>query len=770
MILRFSKIGSLMIAIVLLGLTWRAEIARGAAEAAINVSPKHQPGAIEEPETWAFEPAPDDFSSKALLDLRYLNEKSAGQSGFLSVGPDGHFRTGDGKPIRLWAVGTDAGREKPFKPKPLGRKTEPDLKRHARFLAKRGVNMVRCHGDINPDPSQAPMSINEATRDWIWRTVAAMKPEGIYTTISPYWAVPAKFGKEWGIPGGAGQSALGLLFFDEILQGFYKEWLRKLFSDKNPYSGIPLAADPGVGIISLQNEDSLLFWTVNGIQAEQRKRLGKKFGVWLAKKYGSIEAAYTAWQNDSLPGDDKANGILDFHNVWEMTQERQGGRAKRLADQLEFWTRTMFDFNRSMETFLREELRCKQLINAGNWRTADTSRMNDAERWSYTANEVLAVNRYFGGLHEGDNNGWAIVKGQMFTSPSILREPLKFPLNLKRVRGFPMIVTESSWVMPDAYSSEGPFLVSVYQSLTGVDAFYWFSTGDDEWTPPQSANGYMPSQAKWLFGNPDMLGGFPAAAWLYRSGIVEQGKPVVSERRALEDIWERRPAIIAEESGFDPNRDNGGIAVASSVKRIVNPLAFLAGPVEVIYGGDPAKSTTADISGLVDLEKKVVRSVTGEITLDYGKGVCRLNAPKGQGIAAFFKEAGGKFSTGDLEISCSNDYGTLLAVAMDDKPLKTSGKILVQAGTQCRPTGWKQSSAVLSTKESRQEGFKVDDVGHSPWQVISPKMVITVQNTYLNQATVLDPNGNAVRTIPISKVSNGLHFEFPRDALYVMLQ
>ena len=37
--------------------------------------------------------------------------------------------------------------------------------------------------------------------------------------------------------------------------------------------------------------------------------------------------------------------------------------------------------------------------------------------------------------------------------------------------------------MPAAYSAEAPLLISAYQSLSGVDAYYWFATGDDEWTP-----------------------------------------------------------------------------------------------------------------------------------------------------------------------------------------------------------------------------------------------------------------------------------------------
>ena len=55
--------------------------------------------------------------------------------------------------------------------------------------------------------------------------------------------------------------------------------------------------------------------------------------------------------------------------------------------------------------------------------------------------------------------------------------PRELPTNLKQVVGHPMIVSESTWVSPLAYQSEGPFLTAAYQSLTGVDSYYWFSTG-----------------------------------------------------------------------------------------------------------------------------------------------------------------------------------------------------------------------------------------------------------------------------------------------------
>ena len=237
--------------------------------------------------------------------------------------------------------------------------------------------------------------------------------------------------------------------------------------------------------------------------------LGEQFGEWLAKKYGSIDKALQAWENDTMPEDDVSRGIVGIYIVWEWTQPREGGRKRRLDDQLEFFAETMFRFNQEIARYLREELGCKQLINAGNWQTADTTRLNDVERWSYTANEVIAVNNYYSPVHIGPDRGWRIDKGDHFEDISALVNPRALPLNLKQVSGHPMMVTESHWVPPLGYQSEGPFLVSALQSLTGVDVFYWFGTGETEWSNTDRAEWDAASRAEMVHRHPHGAGSVP---------------------------------------------------------------------------------------------------------------------------------------------------------------------------------------------------------------------------------------------------------------------
>ena len=122
-------------------------------------------------ETWAFEPKRDAFSSEARFDLRNLNEEVAGQHGFIRLSKDGNdFERGDGQLIRFWGGSTYVQRQA------REQKSQAVLEHHARFLAKRGVNVVRLHGSIYPKQAGAKLTdVDENELDEIYRLVAAMK-------------------------------------------------------------------------------------------------------------------------------------------------------------------------------------------------------------------------------------------------------------------------------------------------------------------------------------------------------------------------------------------------------------------------------------------------------------------------------------------------------------------------------------------------------------------------------------------------------------------
>jgi hypothetical protein len=297
-----------------------------------------------------------------------------------------------------------------------------------------------------------------------------MKKEGIYSLICPYWALTVKPPKGWGVDVPEGKDAHNLLYFDPKMRALYKNWLRILLTEKNPYTNIALKDDPALAILQLQNEDSLFFWTFDTMSDSQKRTLGALYGAWLAKKYGSLDGAQKFWatgdkastQNDaavSVPGDDFAQGVAAMYPTWEFTQSSNvpEGKARRKADQMQFLATTMREFNADIAKYVRG-LGAKCLINSTNWRPADTLRMGDAERWSNAANPVLAVNRYTGSVHEGKDNGWAIRAGDFYNpSWSQLKDPAGFPLTLKPAQGSPMLVTKARGRCPRCTAPKARF-------------------------------------------------------------------------------------------------------------------------------------------------------------------------------------------------------------------------------------------------------------------------------------------------------------------------
>jgi hypothetical protein len=728
-------------------------------------------------QTWPFEPQRDPFNDAALLDLRFLNEKAAGEHGFVRLAEDGmSFIRGDGEPIRFWSVCSYGYRLPP-----------DDMDHHARLLAKLGVNMVRLHTNIaGTKEGQTIDEVDQAKIDQIYRFIKACKDNGIYLTISPYWyhhKMPASWEKDlagWQ----AGDMPTGSLFFNERFQQAYKRWVRVFYTTKNPHTGLAIKDDPAVAILQVKNEDSLLFYTANNLPRPQQRLLSEKFAQWLIEKHGSLDAAFKAWDGTRIGegsqrvvaglGDAPGDGVVGMLGPWELTQPRKGGMQKRIADQLQFTAELQRGFYAEIDRYLREDLGCRQLTNAMNWKSADKLTLDDVERWTYTGTDIVAVNRYAGGRHEGKNRGYRIDPGHTIVNRSLLHHPLELPTNLKQVAEHPMLITESTWVNPNLYQSEGPMLAAAYLSLTGVDALYWFAHGEADWlrdarrkwwhVVPGNDRGYAID--KWSAAIPMIQGMFPANALTYRLGYIRPAEPVVRERRSFDELWQRKPPIIAETETFDPNRDlvdRRGEASDAQVSR----LAFLVGPVHLDFAQEAGTDHVADLSPYIDPQRSTVRSATGELALDWQQGLFTIDTPKAQGVGGFLKDAGGRFELTDLVIESENEYATVQVVALDDRPIGESGKLLVQVGTTNRLTGWTTTPLDEDGPEPKR---KIVLTGKPPYRIEHTQARLTLANPGITRATRLDPHGYPTQDVAITRQGDRVTLTLPPNTLYLVLR
>ena len=152
--------------------------------------------------------------------------------------------------------------------------------------------------------------------------------------------------------------------------------------------------------------------------------------------------------------------------------------------------------------------------------------------------------------------------------------------------------------------------------------------------------------------------------------------------------------MIAEGQAFDPNRDavNRSEQIVAGTK--ADPLAFLAGRVEVRLDVDTPKTVIVDLADCLDAKHKVLRSSTGELVWNCDLGVCTVNAPEAQGACGFLNRAG-TIRLADVHIESADRYASILVVPLDDLPLKLSKRVLIQVGTTARPTGWKTEPVIM---------------------------------------------------------------------------
>jgi hypothetical protein len=729
---------------------------------------------LDETNSWAFSSADDCFRPDPGLDLSTLNEGVAGASGFVRRSADGaSFVDGAGRPIRFWAVVVDLrGMGYSF----------AEMEELLRFLSKRGVNMIRLFANLDSKDRGASLEAvrtEEVERVLAW--VSAAKRHGIYTTICPFWAwdpAPAS----WGLEGIDNTSAWGVPFFNEKFQNAYKGWMRALLTTRSfNNGGVPLCDEPALALVQVFNEDSLLFWTIDAIPAPQKRILGARFLRWAAAKYGSPEKALAAWGGTAAEGDDVPGGVFGLRPLRELTSHAPaptGPLAVRLADQTEFLTTTQRGFYAEMTRFFREDLGVKSLVNATNWRAADFLTLDDAERYTYTVADVSAVNYYTGGAHVGENCLYRIDPGHRYTSASVFRGEAPFTGNLKQTSGMPMFITEAAWVLPTLYAAEGPFLMAAYNSLTGVDAAFWFDYrwfGAPQWMQdprwPEWPAGNEHATWKWFGAYPMQAGQFPAYALAFRRGYIrEAAEPAVHEERTLDDLWKRRTPIIVEQGKFDPARDPGAFAPESPIRAEIDRAAFFVGPVTTKVPGDPRKTRTVDLARYIDATTGDVRSLTGELLINQRRGFATVDAPCIQAVGGFLRDAGGDFPLADVRWRSTNHYATLAAVSVDGAPLAKSGLVLVQAGTYTRLTGYRTRPATIEEDGVTLQGQEVVANGAPPWRVANTEATLVLRNSAITRATALDPNLYRVREVPIQREGGTVTIHLPTDALYLLLE
>jgi hypothetical protein len=689
------------------------------------------PQAQDDKGWFSFEPKDDAFEASAGFDLRTLNEKSAGDGGFISV-KDGQFiHSKTGKPVRFWAVNGP----------PDDAKDPARLRQCARILAKHGVNLIRIHAPLCNAVGESDFS--RIQRDI--EIVEAMKAEGIYTDFSVYWYafISPKPDNKFLIGYDGNKNPHAALFFNPDFQKQYRSWWTALLTTPSKATGKRLIDEPAIASLEMQNEDSLFFWTFSdgNIPDAEMRIIEKLFGDWLVKKHGSLDAALKSWNGLGVPRDNVAEGRMGFRPLYNMAHER----TARDKDTVAFMAELQRGFYQDTYKFLRG-VGFKGSLTTSGWTTADPQFLGPIDKYTNTVADYVDRHGYFGGARHGPNDGWALMDTQVYADRSALRfepeEPGKPKLFVNPVMdphydGKPSAISETSFDRPNRYRSEGPLYYACYGALQDSSAFYMFALDTDRWSVKP---GYF--MQPWTLLSPATMGQYPAAALIFREGLVATGEVVVDLNLKVADVEALGGTPMPQDASFDELRlkdvPKGTELKADSV---IDPLVHYAGRTNVNFTQAGGPSKLMDLSGSIDRAHQTVTSTNRQLKLDYGKGVLTINAPAAQGVSGNLKEAG-PTQLADLSVSSEMELGHIIAASLDGKPLATSGKILLQVMSE-------EKTNHFRTEDAGNGMHRITSIGQDPWQVkeLSGTVKFTRPDAAKLKVTALDFNGYPTKQV-----------------------
>jgi hypothetical protein len=314
------------------------------------------------------------------------------------------------------------------------------------------------------------------------------------------------------------------------------------------------------------------------------------------------------------------------------------------------------------------------------------------------------------------------------------------------------MISETTWNRPNRYRGEAPLFYAAYGALQDTDAVVHFALDGAGWSVKP---GYF--MQPWTLMSPTQFGQFPAAALMYRKGLVNVGEVLAEVQHSAADLLALRGTPLPLDAAFDELRlkDVPSGEGAPEAGAQIDPLIHFAGRTRVYLGATKSQTEVKPLSSLIDRARKRVVSSRGELQLDYDAGVLEVRAAAAQGVLGNLKSRP-TVDLPDLQVSSPLDLMELVVVSLDGRPLSESGRMLLQVMTEEKPTGWATSSSGPGMQ-------RIESIGTDPWRVREIQGSVVFKRADAGELTVtaLDENG-----MPLEKVGSARRIELKPRTLY----
>ncbi|MFH0756752.1 MAG: beta-galactosidase [Bacteroidota bacterium] len=700
-------------------------------------------------EDWIpYVPSASDVHAGGILDASHYIESPGGTHGFLQQDNRGNFIFEDGTPATFLG-----GQISPFPEKEEAEWIVQWMRRH-------GLNYARSHGFGLPDQDRWEKL------DYL---VHQCKQAGIYLVLTPVYWTEFEVTDPEGNP--VKTSSHVILFFNREMEMAVRDLWKAFYTHKNPYTGLRYMEDPTIVSFELKNEDSP-FWALDWIRKGLPvywKEMQQQFSDFLKDKYGTTGALREAW---TLEGHGTAleesesleEGNVDLYEMsgWEEEKsERDMAMRPRKSDQTAFLHQKLTSFYARSYAYLRE-IGCKQAICGSNWRGH-----------SYSMRHVLEADSHMDYMDQHDyfdhpQGGWR-TQDAVQHNQSMLKSAqggLIGNLAPRQVINRPYTVSEwniGSW---NEHLMEASFSMISVGLLQGWDGLIQFVLlpGHLPGEKPVLGNNFFN-----VSNNPSVVLQYPTLARMWHRKDIAEAEPVFIRRISPAQLNMPGPvsskyypeAFILTHRDRSPGKDEYGHMLAV-VGKVGNEFVQEFQPH---YEAD-------GIEGYLDQEGKTARSMTGELTWDWGQGFLVVDTDRTQGVCGYIGNS--SLDLADITVRSNTAYGlVMLTTVVDDLPIRSSSRLLLTALGRARNTGTVYGNAADRDKTSDRYASSVSlppgqrvavlALGEAPIisEPVKGEIRITMDRPEAAVVYVLDHTGRRGAQVPATVSGGKLVLQLP---------